>query len=158
MTQATLTTPNETQIHVERVFNAPPDVVFATMTDPELIPQWFGPRSIPARVDKMDVRPGGEWRFICTMPDGSEAAFRGSYRELDPPNRIVQTFEFEPVPGESVETMTLEDLGDGRTKISVVAEYGSREARDGMLESGMESGMNETYERLDELLAKAVAA
>lgn len=158
MTAARLTIQGDLEIHVEREFNAPADLVFATMTDPELAPEWWGPRAYETRVDKMDVRPGGEWRFVHIGADGVELAFRGSYREVEPPHRIVQTFEFEPVPGESVETMTLEPIGDGRTKMTVVSVFASREARDGMLASGMEGGMNETYERLDELLAKAVTA
>ena len=102
---ATLTTPTDREIRVERVFDAPRDRVFAVYTDPELIPEWWGPRGTTTVVDAMDVRPGGSWRFIARNADGSESAFRGTYREITPPERIVQTFEWEPMPGHvSVET------------------------------------------------------
>jgi uncharacterized protein YndB with AHSA1/START domain len=150
---ATLTTPSEREIRVERVFDAPRERVFAVFTDPELIPQWWGPRSLTVTVDKMDVRPGGDWRFVARNPDGSEEAFRGSYREVTPPERIVQTFEWEPMAGYvSLETATFEDLGE-QTKVTTVSLFYTTEERDGMLGSGMESGLHETYERLDEVLA-----
>jgi uncharacterized protein YndB with AHSA1/START domain len=151
---ATITTPTEREIHVERVFDAPRDRVFAVYTDPELIPEWWGPRDTTAVVDQMDVRPGGSWRFVVQLADGSRTAFRGTYREVTPPERIVQTFEWEGMPGHvSVETATFEDLGD-RTKVTTTSIFHTTEERDGMLRSGMEGGMNETYARLDELLAR----
>ncbi len=151
---ATITTPSDREIHVERVFDAPRDRVFAVYTDPDLIPQWWGPRGMTVTVDKMDVRAGGDWRFVARNPDGSEEAFRGSYREVTPPERIVQTFEWEPMAGYvSLETATFENLGE-RTKVTTVSLFYTTEERDGMLGSGMESGLNETYERLDELLAE----
>jgi uncharacterized protein YndB with AHSA1/START domain len=152
-TAATVTTPTDREIHIERVFDAPRERVFAVYTDPELIPQWFGPRGTTAIVDRMDVRPGGSWRFVIRNSDGSETAFRGTYREVTPPDRIVQTFEWEGMPGHvSVETATFEDLG-GRTKVTTTSLFHTPEERDGMLQSGMERGLNETYGRLDELLA-----
>jgi uncharacterized protein YndB with AHSA1/START domain len=151
---ATLTTPTDREIHVERVFDAPRDRVFAAFTDPELIPEWWGPRETTTVVDEMDVRPGGSWRFVMRNADGSEDGFRGTYREVTPPERIVQTFEWEGMPGHvSVETATFEDLGE-RTKVTTTSLFHTTEERDGMLESGMERGMNETYARLDELLAR----
>jgi uncharacterized protein YndB with AHSA1/START domain len=151
---ATLTTPTDREIHTERVFDAPRDRVFAAFTDPELIPEWWGPRDTTTVVDQMDVKPGGSWRFVMRNSDGSETAFRGTYREVSPPKRIVQTFEWEGMPGHvSVETATFEDLGD-RTKVTSRSLFHTTEERDGMLGSGMESGMNETYARLDELLAR----
>jgi uncharacterized protein YndB with AHSA1/START domain len=150
---ATVTTPSEREVYIERVFDAPPERVFAAFTDPELIPQWWGPRSTTTIVEEMDVRPGGTWRFIHRMEDGSETGFRGVYREVTPPERLVQTFEWEGMPGHvCVETTTFEDLG-GRTKVSSTTLFHLTEERDGMLESGMEKGMNESFERLDELLA-----
>jgi uncharacterized protein YndB with AHSA1/START domain len=152
--KATLTTPTDREIHVEREFDAPRDRVFAAYTDPELIPQWWGPHGTTAIVDKMDVQAGGGWRFVVRNEDGSETAFRGTYREVSPPERIVQTFEWEGMPGHiSVETATFEDLGD-RTKVITTSIFHTAEERDGMLASGMEGGMNETYERLDALLAR----
>ena len=148
-----VTTPSDREIVSERVFDAPRDGVFAAYTDPELIPQWWGPRELTTTVDVMDVKPGGSWRFVAHDCDGNEQGFRGTYREITPPERIVQTFEWEGMPGHvSVETATLEDLGD-RTKLITVSIFHTTEERDGMLNSGMERGMNETYERLDELLA-----
>jgi uncharacterized protein YndB with AHSA1/START domain len=150
---ATVTTPSDREIRAERIFDAPRDRVYAAYTDPELIPQWYGPRGTTTVVDKMDVRVGGAWRFVMPSPDGSETAFRGTYREVTPPERIVQTFEWEGMPGHvAVETATFEDLGD-RTKVTTVSLFHTPEERDGMLASGMERGMNETYARLDELLA-----
>jgi uncharacterized protein YndB with AHSA1/START domain len=154
---ATVTTPAEREIRIERVFDAPRDRVFAVYTDPALIPEWWGPRETTTVVDEMDVRTGGRWRFIMRNADGTETAFRGAYREITPPERIVQTFEWEPMAGHvSVETATFEDLGD-RTKVTTISLFHTPEERDGMLASGMEGGLNETYARLDELLARLAA-
>ena len=152
--RATVTTPGDREIRIERVFEASRDRVFAVYTDPELIPEWWGLRDSTTIVDKMDVRPGGDWRFVSRDADGNETAFRGSYREISPPERIVQTFEWEGMPGYvSLETATFEDLGD-RTKVVTTTLFYTTEERDGMLGSGMEYGVNETYARLDELLAR----
>jgi uncharacterized protein YndB with AHSA1/START domain len=151
---ATVTTPTDREIRIERVFDAPRDRVFAIYTDPALVPEWWGPRETTTIVDVMDVRAGGSWRFVAREPDGSETAFRGAYREVTPPERIVQTFEWEGMPGHvSVETAEFEDLGD-RTRVVTTSIFHTPEERDGMLGSGMEGGMNETYQRLDELLAR----
>ena len=151
--RATVTTPTDREIHIERVFEAPRDRVFAAYTDPQLIPEWWGPHGTTTIVDVMDVSPGGSWRFISQDCDGNETAFRGTYREVVAPERIVQTFEWEGMPGHiSVETATFEDLGD-RTKVTTTALFHTTEERDGMLSSGMERGMNETFARLDALLA-----
>jgi uncharacterized protein YndB with AHSA1/START domain len=151
---ATVTTPAEREIRIERVFDAPRDRVFACFTDPALIPEWWGPRDSPAVVDQMDVRPGGAWRFVSRGADGTEHAFRGTYREVTPPERIVQTFEWEGMPGHvSVDTAIFEDLGE-QTKVISISLYHTPEERDGMLASGMEGGLNDTYARLDELLAR----
>jgi uncharacterized protein YndB with AHSA1/START domain len=154
---STITTPTDREIHVERVFDAPRDRVFAVYTDPELIPEWWGPRGTTTIVDRMDVRPGGSWRFVGRDSEGGEAAFRGTYREITPPERIVQTFEWEGMPGHvSVETAVFEDLGD-QTRVTTSSIFHTTEERDGMLNSGMEGGLNDTYARLDELLAKLAA-
>jgi uncharacterized protein YndB with AHSA1/START domain len=101
---------------------------------------------------EMDFRPGGAWRFVLRAPDGNDYGFKGVYREIEPPERIVQTFEFEGMPGHgSVETATLEDL-DGKTKLTVTCLYQSVEDRDGHYNSGMEAGMRESHDRLAELL------
>jgi uncharacterized protein YndB with AHSA1/START domain len=150
----TITTPTDREIRMERVFDAPRDLVFKAYTDPKLIPEWWGPRDGTTVVDQMDVRPGGDWRFVTRQADGGEHAFRGTYREVKPPERIVQTFEWEGMPGHvAVETATFEDLGD-RTKVTTISLFHTSEERDGMLESGMETGANQLYARLDELLAR----
>lgn len=151
---AKVATEGDREIVTERVFDAPRERVFQAYVDPELIPQWWGLRSDTTTVDKMDVRVGGDWRFLSDGPDGSHA-FRGTYREIDPPEKLEQTFEWEGLPGHVVvETTLFEDLGDGRTKVSTRSLFHTTEERDGMLASGMEIGLNESYERLDELLAK----
>jgi uncharacterized protein YndB with AHSA1/START domain len=152
-----VTLPSDLEIQVTREFDAPRDVVFKAMTDPKLIPQWWGPRRATTIVDKMDVRPGGSWRFVSREAGGTENAFRGQYREIIPSEKIVQTFEWEPMAGHiSVETATLTDLPDGRTLFTTRSVFSSKEDRDGMVQSGMESGLRETYERFDEVLASRV--
>ncbi len=152
--KAEVTMPSDREIHVERIFDAPRDRVFAAYTDPALIPQWWGPRGTTTTVDEMDATTGGRWRFVMRDSDGSETGFRGVFREVVAPERIVQTFEWEGMPGHvSVDTATFEDLGE-RTKVVSTSVFHTPEERDGMLESGMERGLNETYERLDELLAE----
>lgn len=140
---------------MERIFDAPLDLVWATITDPSLIPQWWGPEKYPTIVEKMDVIVGGTWRFISQDDAGSEFAFSGVYIEVEPPKRLVQTFNFEPIgPGhESTETLTLEKITDGRTKVTMSSVYNSLEDLEGTIESGMESGARETWERLAQLLA-----
>ncbi len=152
--QSILTTPGDREIHVERVFDSPRERVFAAHTDPELIPQWWGPHGTTTIVEELDARTGGAWRFVSENPDGSRIVFRGIFREVTPPERIVQTFEWDGMPGYvSVDSATFEDLGE-QTKVVSTTIFYAAEERDGMLESGMEKGMNETFERLDELLAK----
>jgi uncharacterized protein YndB with AHSA1/START domain len=151
---ATITTPSDREIRLEREFDAARDRVFAAYTDPELIPEWWGPRGTTTVVDQMDVRAGGSWRFVQESADGEATAFRGTYREVTPPERLVQTFEWEGMPGHvAVETTVFEDLGD-RTRVTTTSLFHTTEERDGMLASGMETGANETYARLDELLAR----
>ncbi len=154
-TGTTVTTPTDREIVSERVYDAPRERVFAVYTDPELIPRWWGPRRMTTVVDRMDVRVGGAWRFVMSEPDGPEQAFRGVYREVAPPERVVATFEWEGLPGHViVETATFEDLGDERTRVRTTSLFHTTEERDGMLDSGMEGGMTESHERLAELLAE----
>jgi uncharacterized protein YndB with AHSA1/START domain len=149
---ATVTTPSDRQIRVEREFAAPREAVFAAMTDPELIPEWWGPHGTTTVVDEMDLREGGRYRFVVRF-EGREDGFRGEYREITPPERLVLTFEWEGLPGHvCVEEHTLEDLGDA-TRLVTVSTFDTTEDRDGMLNS-MQPGMDETYARLDELLAR----
>ena len=151
--RAIVTTPTDREIRIERIFDAPRERVYALWTDPELIPEWWGPRGTTTVVDEADVRPGGRWRFVVTS-DGVEQGFRGTYREIVAPERIVLTFEWEGLPGHvSVETAVFEDLGE-RTKVIATSRFDTTEDRDGVLGSGMESGMNDTYARFDELLVR----
>jgi uncharacterized protein YndB with AHSA1/START domain len=139
-----------------RVLNAPRALVFKAHTDPNLIPKWWGRRGYTTTVDKLDLRVGGKWRFVQRDPDGNEYAFNGVYREIVPPERLSYTFEFEGMTGHVlIETLTFEEQ-DGKTRLTVTGLYQSVEDRDGMLQSGMEEGANESYEQLAELLATLV--
>lgn len=153
--QMTVAAQGDREIRIEREFNASRERVFAAMTDPEQIPEWWGPRRYETIVDRYEPVTGGHYRLINRSPDGSEEhAFRGVFREVSPPERIVQTFEWEGMPGYvSVETMELSELPGDRTKLVVVSIFHTAEERDGMLGSGMEEGAGQTYERLEELLA-----
>lgn len=145
---------NKRQLVMSRVFNVPRDRVFRAYTDPKLIPHWWGRRRQTTTVDTMDVRKDGRWRYVCRDPDGTEYAFRGEYREVEPPKRLVSTFEFEGMPGHVVqETAMLEQRGSG-TKLTITSLFETMEDLDGMLQSGMESGARDTWDRLEELLAK----
>jgi uncharacterized protein YndB with AHSA1/START domain len=149
--ELTLSLPSDREIVMTRVFAAPRELVFRAWTDPELIPHWWGWRDTTT-VATLDLRPGGAWRFVSSGPDGVEYAFRGEYREVVPPERLVYTFEFEGMPGHVlVETITLEER-DGLTTLTNHSLYDSKEERDGMLES-MEPGAAESMDRLEELLA-----
>ena len=151
---ATVTTPAEREIRIERLFDAPRERVFGVYIDPELVPEWWGPRDSTTTVDVMEPKTGGSWRFVATGSDGSETAFRGTYREITPHERVVQPFEWEGRPGHvSVETAEFEDDGE-QTRVVTTSVFHTTEERDGMLGSGMEKGMNETYQRLDELLER----
>lgn len=147
--------PTDREIVLSRVFDAPRERVFRAYTDPKAIPQWWGPRDYTTTVDKMDVRPGGAWRFVQVAPDGTKHAFHGTYREIRPPERIVDTFEYEPAPGHVlVETVTFDSVPGGRTKVTVTSRFDTKADRDGMIASGMEFGARQTMERLAEYLGK----
>jgi uncharacterized protein YndB with AHSA1/START domain len=149
--------PGKQEILVTREFDAPRELVFKAYTDPKLVPQWWGPRRLSTRVDKMDVRPGGQWRFINRDAEGNEYAFHGVYHEILAPERIIDTFEFEGLPETghvTLETMKLEELPGGRTRLTIQSIFQSVADRDGMLQTDMEDGMNETYDRLAEILKK----
>ena len=153
MGEATITTPTEREIHIERVFDAPIERVWQAFTDPELITQWWGGGGTTV-VERMEVERGGHWRFVTHGPEGTDG-FEGRYREVSPMERVVQTFEWDGMPGHvAVETATFTDLGDGRTKVTTTSLFHTTEERDGMLNSGMEHGLNASYAALDALLAK----
>ena len=150
--KATVTTPTDREIYIERIFNAPRDRVWQAMTDPKLIAQWWG-RGNKLVIEKFELERGGHWRFVEHGPEGVHG-FEGRFREVTPPERVVQTFEWDGMPAYVIiETMILEDLGDGRTKLVNTSLFHTTEERDGMLQSGMEGGLNQSYAALDKLLA-----
>jgi uncharacterized protein YndB with AHSA1/START domain len=149
---STVTTPADREIRIERVFDAPRDHVWRAFTEPELIAQWWG-RGNRLDVERMEVDRGGHWRYVEHGPEGVHG-FEGRYREVTPQERLVLTFEWDGMPGHVVvETVTFEDLGDGRTKVVNISLFHTTEERDGMLQSGMEQGLNESYAALDRVLA-----
>lgn len=149
---ATVTTPSDRSIRVERVFAAPRERVWQAMTDPALVAQWWG-RGNKLVIERDEIERGGHWRYVEHADDGAHG-FEGRYREVTPPERVVRTFEWDGMPGHViVETATLEDLGDGRTRLVSVSLFHTTEERDGMLHSGMEGGMHESYAALDRVLA-----
>jgi uncharacterized protein YndB with AHSA1/START domain len=150
----TVTLPSDTEIIMTRVFDAPRDLVFEAHTKPEHLQHWWGPRRYELTTCELDFRPGGAWHFVQRGADGTEHGFRGEFREIVPPERIVWTFEYEGAPGHvSVETVTF-DEHEGRTTLTARAVYGSMAERDAVLQSGMESGAAETWDRLAEYLPK----
>lgn len=158
MSKATVTVnPGESTIHVERLFDAPREKVFKAMTTKELVEKWWLGPGYKVRVDEFDAREGGAWKFVQTADDGSEFAFYGTYHEVTAPERIVQTFEFSGLPERghvSMEKMELHETEDGKTRMTVVSTFFSVEDRDGMVQSGMEDGMQNTYDALDKVLAE----
>ena len=150
-----MTTTTTPQLALTRIFNAPRERVWKALSDPKLIAQWWG-RGNKLVIEKLEFEKGGHWRFVEHSPQGVHG-FEGRYREVTPQARVVQTFEWDGMPGHVIiETMTLEDLGDGRTKLVNVSLFHTNEERDGMLDSGMAGGMSESYAALDKLLAKLV--
>jgi uncharacterized protein YndB with AHSA1/START domain len=150
--KATVSTPTDREIHIERVFDAPRDLVWRAFTEPDLVKQWWG-RGNQLVIEKMEVKRGGHWRFVEHSAEGVHG-FEGRYREVTPKDRIVQTFEWDGMPGHTVlETVVFEDLGNGRTKVVNTSLFFTSDERDGMLSSGMEQGLNESYQALDRLLA-----
>ena len=149
-----VTLPTDTTIQLVREFDAPRELVWKAMSDPELVAQWWGPHGTTLTVKEMDLRVGGRWSYISRDADGTEHPFKGEYREIAPPERIVQTWRYDVPPFdqfESVEAMTLTEQ-DGRTTMTTVVTHASKEARDGHVQSGMEAGAAQTFERLDALL------
>lgn len=147
--------PGTTTIIVTRSFAATPERLFHAFTDDELQKKWLGPDRLSTDIEVNEVRDGGRWRWVQKDTDGTEYGFRGVYHgEPSVENGITRTFEFEGVPGHvSLETVRFTDLGDGRTRVETVSAFSSLEDRDGMVESGMEGGMEEGFVRLDKILA-----
>jgi uncharacterized protein YndB with AHSA1/START domain len=141
-------------IDIEREFDAPRDLVFRAYTDPEMLVQWLGPRKYKMTIERWEPRDGGKWRFIHSDDEGNAYGFHGVFHGEQTPDGMLQTFEFEGAPGHvSLEKLVLEER-DGKTTVRNHAVYQSIEARDAMINSGMESGMDDGFDRLDDLLAR----
>jgi len=143
MNETTVTTPSGVEIRVERVFDAPRDHVFSVWTNPELIPEWWGDQTI---VEEMDVRPGGRWRF-----NTGYGVVEGEFREVAPPERLVQTFQ------NHLQTLEFEDLGGGRTKLTQTMTFATTEERDTTMQYGVEEGAKGGFARIDAVLQKLAA-
>jgi uncharacterized protein YndB with AHSA1/START domain len=148
-----VTTPTDREIVLTRVFDAPRRLVFDAFSKPELLKRWFGPRGWSLTVCEVDLRVGGSWRFVLRGPDGKEMGMRGVYREVVPPERSVHTESFDDYPGESVVTAVFTEQA-GKTLLTATVLYSSKEIRDAVVQSGMEHGAAESYDKLAELLAQ----
>jgi len=150
----TVTTPSDLEIIMTRVFDAPRQKVFDAWTKPELLRQWFGRRGDVLKVCEVDLHVGGGYRFVWQLREGGEMAMGGVYREIAALERLVSTESFDDYAemGDAVNTMVLDER-DGKTTMTITSRYGSKEARDAVIESGMEGGANESFDRLAELLA-----
>ena len=152
---AVIAEPGKQECVITREFDAPRELVFQAFTDPALYVQWLGPRRLTMLLDTFEPRSGGRWRYIHKDQSGNEFGFHGVYHEVRAPERIIDTFEFEWLPEAGhvcLETLTLEALSGGRTRITAQSVFQSVADRDGALQSGMEEGLHESYERLTELL------
>ena len=151
--QATLDFPADTDILITRTFQAPADLVYRAMTEPDLIRKWWGAGHGEVTTCEVDLRVGGAWRFVMTTPDGSEVAFSGEYVELDAPSRIVHTERYEAVPAPPSTITSSFEEHDGATTLRALCRYDSKETRDAVIASGMESGMNASYDALERVAA-----
>jgi uncharacterized protein YndB with AHSA1/START domain len=150
--RAIVTTPAEREIHIERFFDAPRERVWKAMTDPQLLAQWWG-RGNKLTIERYEFVKGGHWRFV-EHTDHGDHGFEGRFREIVPGERVVLTFEWDGMPAYViVNSMTLADAGDGRTRLTASSLFHTKDERDGFLKSGMEGGMNESYAALDRVLA-----
>ena len=149
---------NSHMVVLTREFNAPRELVFKAFTDPRLVPHWWGNDSATTSIDKLEAKHGGVWRFVSRTPEGQEYLFRGVFHEIKPSERIVQTFEFEGMPGHIIlETISFEEV-DGKTIVTDSSVFQSVEDRNGMIEAGMADGAEESFVRLDNLLKTPINA
>ena len=147
--------PNELELFITREFNAPRELLFKAHTDPKLYEQWVGPKDLTMTIEKMDAFDGGSYKFVHER-DGHKYAFHGVYHEVLAPERIIGTFEFDGLPEKGhviMGTTKFEDLGNGRSRLVHQSVFQSVQDRDGMIQSGMERGVKDGYEKLDALLA-----
>jgi uncharacterized protein YndB with AHSA1/START domain len=148
---ATVTLPEAEQILITREFDAPRHLVYEALTTPELVRRWWHAKRGEVTVCEIDLRVGGQWRYVMVTPEGFEVAFHGEYREIVPDERIVSTEIYEGMPdAEALNTVTLTEA-DGRTTMTVLVEHMSQEHRDAHIESGMEAGMQDAYDLLEEV-------
>lgn len=149
--------PGKQELFITREFDAPRDLVFKAHTDPKLYAQWLGPRGLTTAFETFESRSGGRWCFVQKDQNGNEFRFHGVNHDVTPPERIIGTFEFDGLPESGhvlLETTTFESLPSGRTRITAHSVFQSVEDRDGMVAAGMERGVVDGYERLDEILEK----
>lgn len=148
----------ELELEVSRVFAAPRALVFDAHVNPEVIRKWWGPRGSTLTTCDMDVRVGGWWRFVLLTADGRELGFRGEYLKIDPPAELVQSFEYDGVPGVVTVERVLFAEHDGATRVTAVTEFPTVADRDRIIRSGMEAGADEVYDRLHEVLLARLTA
>ncbi|MBS1635795.1 MAG: SRPBCC family protein [Bacteroidetes bacterium] len=149
--------PGKQELFIIREFDASRELVYQAFSDAGLISQWMGPCDMTCRIEKHENRSHGSWRYIHTDPKGNEYAFNGVIHEVCPPERVIRTFEFEGLPEKghvSLEFLTLEALPGDRTKIVIHVIYKTVMDRDGHVMSGMERGVQEGHQRLDDMLAR----
>ena len=159
--RAVITMVSDTEVRIERDFNAPARLVFEATSKPEYMKRWYGCDEMQMVRCDIDLRVGGGYHWTLRMPDGTEFNFRGMYRELAPPHRSVFTEQFlmgDTWTNELVNDITIADLADQRAKVTIRLLYQTKADRDGHLGSGMEAGMNPAHERLDALLAEMLRA
>ena len=148
--------PGKQELFITREFDAPRELVFKAHTDPDIYVRWLGPRDLSTTLETFEPVSGGRWRFIQRDKDGNEFGFHGVNHDVTAPERIIGTFEFEGLPESGhviLETTTFEALPGSRTRVTTQSVYQSVQDRDGMIASGMEDGVVDGFERLDELLA-----
>jgi uncharacterized protein YndB with AHSA1/START domain len=148
--------PEKQEIVRTHIFDARRELVFKVYTNPESIPQWWGPKRLTTKVNQMEVRPGGRWHFVQTDTDGKEYAFHGVYHGISKPEWVISTFEYEGTPGHVIlETVVFEEM-NGKTRMTDSSVFQSVEDRDAMVLEGMEEGSSESMERLSDLIAKVI--
>jgi uncharacterized protein YndB with AHSA1/START domain len=143
------------EIRMSRVLDAPRERVWEAHIDPKAIEQWWGPRRYKTKVEKLEPKVGGKWKFINVDTDGTQHVFYGEFLEIVKPEKLTWTFTYEPYPQSvAIDALNFEELPDGKTKLTSLSTYPSIEALEGMLQGGMTEGATETWDRLEELVTK----
>lgn len=151
--------PGKQELFIIREFEASRDLVFKAYTDPKIVVKWLGPKGLTMKIEKMECRTGGSYRYVHTAANGYEAGFHGVVHEVLKPQRIIQTFEFEGLPESGhvvMETTRFEEVSPNRTRVTTQSVFQSVADRDGMVQSGMERGVIDSHDRLDEVLEKDI--